>query len=452
MTRITTIVDGKAIVISPDAVPPRRDALWAMAMARVIDEITNRPIDSVLAATVDDPRLLLRLGDDGRIGVLIQPWDRYPLLARRFEAHVRLSATGFLPRRLTFPIVRGLGVAVAAGATVITLDNAIAIGTGQQWQIGDPATVSELVAIAAPGPGANQVTLNVPLANGYASGLPFAHAALTSIDLGDVALHRRGVVLRGRVMVFDAPTQSWQPPASATLDITFTWKQQADVTNEFAKEVLHMVSVAPGLYRDRTATTDFLQPVDLVNVPGDEKTVVQPVVPGNTSARVSNAKGLSAGITLQLDVDHPDVAEILPLSAFVPTGTADEPATVDFTMPVATDHRAATGIRHVTTPNVLAAKALDADGLAGDPVVSLVDVTFGGTPTAARIGAGPVDEFQRVALFSTVTDSNGYFEFPPLSRVAKVRIVATVPPKPPQQIDLQPDYGSIEQWIAVNVV
>jgi len=216
--------------------------------------------------------------------------------------------------------------------------------------------------------------------------------------------------------------------------------------------VLHMVSVAPGLYRDRTATTDFLQPVDLVNVPGDEKTVVQPVVPGNTSARVSNAKGLAAGITLQLDVDHPDVAEILPLSAFVPTGTADEPATVDFTMPVATDHRAATGIRHVTTPNVLAAKALDADGLAGDPVVSLVDVTFGGTPTAARIGAGPVDEFQRVALFSTVTDSNGYFEFPPLSRVAKVRIVATVPPKPPQQIDLQPDYGSIEQWIAVNVV
>jgi hypothetical protein len=213
-----------------------------------------------------------------------------------------------------------------------------------------------------------------------------------------------------------------------------------------------MVSVAPGLYRDRTATTDFLQPVDLVNVPGDEKTVVQPVVPGNTSARVSNAKGLAAGITLQLDVDHPDVAEILPLSAFVPTGTADEPATVDFTMPVATDHRAATGIRHVTTPNVLAAKALGADGLAGDPVVSLVDVTFGGTPTAARIGAGPVDEFQRVALFSTVTDSNGYFEFPPLARVAKVRIVATVPPKPPQQIDLQPDYGSIEQWIAVNVV
>jgi hypothetical protein len=57
-----------------------------------------------------------------------------------------------------------------------------------------------------------------------------------------------------------------------------------------------------------------------------------------------------------------------------------------------------------------------------------------------------------VALFSAATDSNGYFEFPPLSRVAKVRIAATVPPNPPQQIDLQPDYGSIEQWIAVNVV
>jgi len=254
------------------------------------------------------------------------------------------------------------------------------------------------------------------------------------------------------VMVFDPPTQSWQPPASATLEITFTWKRQADVPNEFAKEMLHMVSIAPGLYRDRTATTDVLQPVDLVNVPGDEKMLLQPLVPDSTSARVSNAKGLAAGIALQLDIDHPDVAEVLPLAAFGPTGTLDEPATVDFTMPFATDHRAGIGIRHVTTSNVLAAKALDADGLAGDLVLSLIDVTFGGIPAAARVGAGPAEEFQRVALFSTTTDSLGYFEFPPLSRVAKVRIAATVPPKPPQQIDVQPDYGSIEQWIAVSVV
>ena len=452
MTRITTIVDGNPIVVSPDAVPPRQDALWAIAMARVIDEITDRPINSVLAAAVDEPPLLVRLGDDGRIGVLVQPWDRYPLPTRPFDAHVRLSAQGFLPRRLTFPIVRGLGTAVAAGATVVTLDNAIAIGAGQLWQIGDPAGIFEIVTIAAPGPGATQVTVSAPLANGYAAGLPFAPTALTSIDLGNVALHRRGVVLRGRVMVFDAPTQSWQPPAAATLDITYTWRRQADVTNDFAKELLHLVSIAPGLYRDRTATTDVLQPVDLVNVPGDEKTLVQPVVPGATSAVVSNAKGLAAGITLDLDVDHPDAAELLPLSAFAPTGTTDEPATVNFTMPVAVDHRAITGIRHMTTPNVLAAKALDADGLAGDPVVSLVDVAFGGTPAAARIGAGPAEEFQRVALFSAATDGDGYFEFPRLSRVAKVRIAATVPPKPPQQIDLQPDYESIEQWIAVNVV
>jgi hypothetical protein len=418
----------------------------------VIDEITNRPLDSDLAATLDEPRFLLRLGDDGRVGVLIQPWDRYPLLARPFDAHVRLSASGFLSRQLTFPIVRSLSAAVAAGATVITLDNAIAISNGQRWQIGDPAAVSELVTIATPGPGLNDVTLSAPLANGYAAGLPFAPAALTSIDLGDVALHRRGVVVRGRVMVFDPPTQSWQPPAAATLDITYTWRRQADVTNEFAKEVLHMVSIAPGIYRDRAAATDILQPVDLVNVPGDEKTLAQPVVPGAASARVSNAKGLAAGITLQLDVDHPDVAEVLPLSAFTPTGTPDEPATVDVAMPLAVDHRTGVGVRHVTTASVLAAKAFDADGLAGDPVVSLVDVTFGGTPTAARIGTGPAEEFQRVALFSAATDSNGYFEFPPLSRVAKVRIAATVPPNPPQQIDLQPDYGSIEQWIAVNVV
>src|SRR6202008_3382038 len=112
----------------------------------------------------------------------------------------------------------------------------------------DPAATFELVTIATPGPGINDVTLSAPLANGSAAGLPFAPTALTSLDLGDVALHRRGVVVRGRVMVFDPPTQSWQPPAAATLDITYTWRRQADVTNEFAKELMHMVSIAPGLY------------------------------------------------------------------------------------------------------------------------------------------------------------------------------------------------------------
>jgi hypothetical protein len=100
---------------------------------------------------------------------------------------------------------------------------------------------------------------------------------------------------------------------------------------------------------------------------------------------------------------------------------------------------------------VLTAKALDTDGLSGDPVVFVADVAFGGVPSAARVGAGATAEYQAVSLFSATADADGYFEFAPMTRIAKVRIVATVPPHPALRIDLQPDYGIVEQWVAVNV-
>lgn len=452
MSRTTVLVNGDAVIVSPDVRFTGPDALWTVAFVRVVDELTQRIPDRVLSASVEEPPLTTRLGEDGRIGVLVQPWAQFPLTAAPgFSAHVNLAAAGFLPRRLALPIVRTLTVPVVVGDTVLSLDMVAGMSPQQTWIIGDPAVTSEPITIAALGPGPAQVTLGAPLGSGHGLGQPVAPGRLTVLDFGDAELHRRAALLRGRVMEFVPATQTWQPPAAATLHITHVWRRQADVTNELAKEALRMVSIAPGLYADRRAPTDVFQPVNVGNVAGDEKTVIGSVIPAAQRLRVSNATGLIAGSTLQVDVDHLDAAEVLQVASFAPVGAASEPADVQFVFGFALDHRDGVAVRHVTTPNVLAAKAFDTDGLSGDPVVFLADLAFGGVPAAARVGAGATAEYQAVSLFSVAADPDGYFAFPPISRVAKVRIVAVVPPHPSMQIDLQPDYGTVEQWVAVNV-
>jgi hypothetical protein len=452
MSRTTVLVDGAPVIVSQDVGLAGPDALWTVATVRIIDEITQRLPDRVLSASVEEPPLTTRLGEDGRVGVLVQPWPQFPLTSSPgFSAHVNLAVAGFLPRRLVLPIVRTLTVPAVAGDTVLNLDTVAGMRPQETWTIGDPAVTSEPIAISALGPGAAQVTLGAPLGSGYGLGLPVAPGPLTILDFGDAELHRRAVLLRGRVMEFVPATQTWQPPAAATLDITHVWRRQADVTNDLAKETLRMVSIAPGLYTDRRALADVLQPIDVNNVAGDEKTVIGSVVPEAHSLRVSNAAGLAAGVTLQVDVDHPDAAEVLAVAGFTPVGVVSEPADVQFVFGFALDHRDGVAVHHVTTPIVLTAKALDTDGLSGDPVVFVADVAFGGVPSAARVGAGATAEYQAVSLFKATADADGYFEFPPITRIAKVRIAATVPPHPPLQIDLQLDYGTVEQWVAVNV-
>ena len=449
MTRAAIVADGIQYIVSPDS--PPRHALWTIATARIVDEITGGIPDSIVSASVEEASLTTVLGDDGRIGLVVQPWDRFPLVTARFAAHVTIRANRFLPRRLEIPIVRELAAAVLAGSVTVPLDTAFGIRPGQRWIIGAGVS-SEPVVILAPGPGPTSVTLAAPLLSGHGLADPFAPDVLTVIDLGDVPLHRAGVVLKGRIMEFVTATQTFRPVTPpASLAVTFMWRRQADVTNDLVKEALRLVSIAPGLYADRTTPADTLQPVAQTAVPGDDKTLLAPVMPGVERCRVSNAVGVGIGALLRVDVDHPDVAETVTITSVTPDGTPIEPAAVRVSPGLARDHRRDVTIEHVTAANVLVPKAVQTDGLAGDPVLFLADLAWAATPVTARIGGGAPAEFQAVSLFRTTTGADGYFALPPLSRVAKVRIVVTAPPHPPKEIDVQPDYRSAEQWVGVSL-
>ena len=140
MTRTTVLVNGDAVIVSPDVRSTGPDALWTVASVRIVDELTQRIPDRVVSARVEEPPLTTRLGEDGRVGVLVQPWAQFPLTCRaRLLSARHLAAEDFLPRRFALPIVRTLTVAAFAGNTVLSLDTGVGISPQQTWIVGASA-------------------------------------------------------------------------------------------------------------------------------------------------------------------------------------------------------------------------------------------------------------------------------------------------------------------------
>jgi hypothetical protein len=451
MSQTTVLLDDLSYRYSPDDNARGPLALWTVAAGRAVDELTGAPPETRVWLRVTAPGLSPQVGPDGLIGLVTQPSPRFPrVFAPGYSVTITLGAPRYLPREIAIPIARALTSAVAAGALVLAVNPRPGMQVGQRWVLGDPAAVHEIVTVAALGPGLSQITLAAPLVNAYALAAALLPGPLTSIALGDVELHRMPVTIRGRVMGWVPTANAFQPVAGATVQVPFTWRRQADVTIEAAKDPMHLVAMEPGLYRERLAVTDALQPVTETAVAADGKSLLADLLPGDSALRVSNALGMAVGTLLRIQPEQPDTVETVAVTSVVPSGVPVEPAGAGLAHPVRAAHRHGATVEHVTAANVLTAKALQRGGLAGDPVVFLANLAWGGTPALGRLGGGAPAEYQRVRLFATTTDAEGYFALPPISRVAKVRLAVTPPALPPQNIDLQPDYQSAEQWLDVS--
>jgi len=72
-----------------------------------------------------------------------------------------------------------------------------------------------------------------------------------------------------------------------------------------------------------------------------------------------------------------------------------------------------------------ATKALTRDAIAGDVTVSLTDLAgLGATETIEISGGAQPVEVHRLRLYTATSAADGYFRWPPLSRVAQFEIEA----------------------------
>jgi hypothetical protein len=280
---------------------------------------------------------------------------------------------------------------------------------------------------------------------GPVPGFPDQFAPAVAGVAGIVRLHRQPIVLRGRVVQLVSGQLHPVPMPLVPAAITGVWWTfpPADVDPITVMQPANLVSLHPGLYADRAVGVGSLRRRSLAHVPGQDKTTTSPVVSGDSTARISNRIGVVAGTTiLAFEPSRPDRVEYVVVTNFDGASTDDQPARVVLAHPLQLDHEEGTDV-HVMTAGALSAPNLfDREGLRSDRVAFLAGMA-GITDGIVEIDGGtPAVEYQTASLYSSVSDADGYYRLPPLSRVASVRLQT-----PALTLVTSPNYGRYENHV-----
>jgi len=246
------------------------------------------------------------------------------------------------------------------------------------------------------------------------------HFAARQIDL---ALHRQPVTISGRTVRLTGNASA--PLPGTEVSLTGIWRIAPPADVIVPPDPPDLIHLQPGLYLDRQALTQFLQPRDLPVLVGSEKTLLNDVVPGIDAILLSDRQGLSVGDVLRIDVDQPDLAEFVEIKTVPVTSAPDQPTLITLNQVVMQSHRRESLVQRTVPQPPGIARPFTVDGTAGDTCVFLDNLTGLTTGHEVQItGMADKDEYHKLTTFSVLSDADGYYRLPPLSRVAQIEIHA----------------------------
>ncbi|MGH7843828.1 MAG: hypothetical protein ACREQW_01460 [Candidatus Binatia bacterium] len=239
----------------------------------------------------------------------------------------------------------------------------------------------------------------------------------------DVALHRQPVFIAGRTArwINNAST----PLAGAQISVMGIWRTPPPANVVVAPDSPNLVALQPPLYIDRAALTQSLAPRDLAPVIGNDKELMDDVAASAKTIRLSNRLGLAAGNILLIDAEQTDLAEFIAIHSLPTTAPADQPTAVTLDHPLNFSHRRGAIVRQVNPQAPGASRNITVDAFSGDSCLFLSALTgLSGAAEVEITGAPGPDEYHKVMQFAVSSDADGYYRFPPLSRVAQLEIHA----------------------------
>jgi hypothetical protein len=457
MAHRTIVVDSLAYEFAPDEPPALADRTWSLIQGRAIDEISGEPL-AAMQVSVAEPELDVKTGDGGTYTVYGRPWHRFPpLAALGYPVHLTIESDGYLASTqvVTVPTHQRLLVAPAPaiGSTVITLSSNGGLVAGQRLLIGPAGPDQECLTVATIGPGANQVTLAAPTANPHGVGAAVVADEFAPVAVPDVLMHRAPVTVRGRTVRQNATGVGTTPVANASITLLGIWRTARDVAQHLPAAPTAVVSLAPGLYAARGVGAT-LAAQDLPVVAGDDKLLAAPASSGDAFAGISNRLNLVVPpappphSVLRIDADNPEAAEHIALAGASGWGGPDEPGRITLDHGLRLAHRRNVRVQRVAPQPPATAKTFSDAGVPGDTCVFLSDITGLSTADTVAIAGGPAPrEYQLVRTFTAISDADGHFALPPVSRIAQMRLQASVPPA--VTFEFQPDYAQRENWIDI---
>jgi hypothetical protein len=465
MARRLLDLNGRAVTVSPLEPPGAGERHIALMNIAVTDETTGRAPLSPLSAKLAQPLpvVSVRIVGDGLVGVAGKAAQAFsPALATNATVSIDISAPHFTTRHLDVPFACSLRTLMAPAGAALTLDSAAGLIAGSRLLISTPDGLpAEIGTVSVLGPGVNEVTLeNVPSA-------VYPVGSLVQPLPPDAALelHHEPVLIAGRVLKRSGATLA--PLANATVRVSKLWRQ-VPLAGSAAPPEPPMVGlppppspwpapiapIFPPLYGDFAAGT-LLEVEDRpVDAGMSAKTLLDDNAAGMMELRLSDAVGLAVGDVLAIDADDTGTREILDVAAIALSATAADWARVTFHNPLALAHRAGRIVRRLAPIAPAVTRILNYDGVAGDGALLFDTTAIAGTHQVRVTDAGPPirHSYHQLAILAAVTDADGFYRLPPLTRAGKIEIAAKDSGSAATgAVELVPDYSVSETQRDVTV-
>jgi hypothetical protein len=377
------IVNEQTVWIAPDDPVPLSDRTWGVVRTRLVDELNGEVISTRVSVKCDQEGFYPRVGADGVAGLAAIPSRVFPELASQ--------------------------------AYDVTLT------------IGAEGYISEDHIAALPAD----------------PGFP---VSFTPADLGNLELHREPIVLRGRTVVANGNTTS--PAAGANVSITGYWATVPPADAVIPADPPNFVSLAPTLYFVRTAATASLRQREMNPVAGEDKTLLTPVAAGDSRLRLSDRINLNPADVVWIEADAPGNSEYAIVASISGAGTEDQPADVTLSYPIRLAHFEGVLIRRVLPQAPGLDNALTRDAIARDACVFLDAMNDLAAAEVIEIHDGiQPPEFHHIQRFDVLSDAEGYYRLPLLSRAAQIELTADDGIHPAISRVYCPDYVHFENII-----
>ena len=253
--------------------------------------------------------------------------------------------------------------------------------------------------------------------------IPTFPGTFNPTDLGTLDLHRLPTVIAGRVML-NTGTE-FQAIAGVTVNLTGVWQTPPPANLVVPPDPPDLVSLTPGLYVDRPQAGTQIQGLAPLGGPGPDKQLLQEADAGQTLLRLSDRRLINNGDVLAIDAGDAERTEYITIHAIAGASTADQPASITLDAPLRSVHREGAVVHKVQFVNVGVVTLLTRDAITGDVCLFVNGVgNFGGASFVAISTGGGAPEYQATGYFSAVSDAQGFFRWPRISRVAQCALRA----------------------------
>jgi len=278
---------------------------------------------------------------------------------------------------------------------------------------------------------------------------PLFPATFVPVDLGLIPLRREPVTVRGRV-TRPAPLGP-VPVGGATVIVTGIWRMPPPAAAPPPPAAANLVFLQPGAVLPRSAATGNVHRRDLTAA-GSDKMLMEEAVEGASTVRISDRVGTLAGDILALDPEDAGRSDFVTVAG-IDGGALNEAATITLSVPLARRHRRDSLVQLMNAALVGPNNLLTDDIAPGDTTVLLASTTGLTGATHVEIADGvAADELQSVQLYEAVTAADGFYQLPPINRMAQIQITANDGVNPAVDTVLRLDYANTENRHDITIL